>query len=167
MNESAPVSLNRFGHALSEEHWKHFDRYDRGTKHITGVVNCTDDRAARLIQGTAVWSQDKQGRLLLCMTSAHAPSFNTTVLFEGTAVKQLMETRNIEERAQQQGTLSYKEQQLRMRVVDGVLRVWDTLSLTSDGEPVIWVETKVPAPLPFLENSVLGQLKAEAEDDAR
>ena len=101
---------------------------------MTGVVNCTDDRTATPIQGSALWSPDEQGRLLLHMTSAHAPSFNTTVLFEGTALKQLMETGNIEERAQQQGTLSYKEQQLRMRVVNGVLRVWDTLSLSSTGD---------------------------------
>jgi hypothetical protein len=164
---SDSISLNRFGHALSEEHWKCFDRFDRRAKHMSGVVNCTDDCNARLIQGTAVWSPDEHGRLLLHMTSAHVPSFNTTVLFEGTALKQLMETGNIEERAQQQGTLSYKEQQLRMRVVNGVLRVWDTLSLSSTGDPVVWVETKVPTPLPFLEDSVLGKLKDEAASDAR
>jgi hypothetical protein len=163
MSTSIPVSLNRFGHALSEEHWKRFDRFDRGSKHVTGVVNCTDDRTAREVQGTAVWSPDEQGRVVLRMTSAQTPSFNSVVLFEGMALKQLMETQNIEERAEQQGTLSHKDQQLHMRVVNGVLRVWDTLSVTSEGEPVIWVETKVPAILPFLDDSVLGKLKDEAE----
>jgi hypothetical protein len=163
MSDSPPVSLNRFGHALSAEHWKRFDRFDREANAVRGVVHCTEDCAARSIQGEAAWGPDEHGRLQLRMTSADAPAFHSTVLFEGAELKRLMENQDIQEREQQQGTLSFQEQRMRMRVVNGVLRVWDTISLTTEGEPVTWVETTVPAPLPFMETGSLWKLKEEAE----
>ena len=106
MGEPAGISLNRFGQSLSEEHWKRFDCYARGSKAVRGVVSCTQDCAAKSIEGIAVWSSDAQGRMQLHMSSADTPAFGATVLFEGAALKQLLESHNIEERAQQQGTLS-------------------------------------------------------------
>ena len=53
-----------------------------------------------------------------------------------------------------------------MRVVNGNVRVWDTISVSSEGEPVIWVETKVPGPLLALDSGALWKLKQEAESDA-